>query len=70
MGDKKPAPQYNKNNSKAKEIVDEAAEESEDEYAGLGAASSTISFALLLFLLYCGAGFFFRALSFFMTSNC
>jgi mediator of replication checkpoint protein 1 len=28
---KKPAPQYNKNNSKAKEIVDEAAEESEDE---------------------------------------
>jgi mediator of replication checkpoint protein 1 len=36
---KKPAPQYNKNNSKAKEIVDEAAEESEDEYAGLGGNS-------------------------------
>ncbi|KAJ5154374.1 uncharacterized protein N7500_009813 [Penicillium coprophilum] len=36
---KNPAPQYNKNNSKAKEIVDEAAEESEDEYAGLGGNS-------------------------------
>ncbi|KAJ5372419.1 hypothetical protein N7517_004425 [Penicillium concentricum] len=36
---KKPAPQYNKKNSKAKDIVDEAAEESEDEYAGLGGHS-------------------------------
>ncbi|KAJ5703875.1 hypothetical protein N7493_011013 [Penicillium malachiteum] len=30
---------YDKKNSKAKNIVDEAAEESEDEYAGLGGAS-------------------------------
>lgn len=30
---------FDKNNSKAKEVVDEAAEESEDEYAGLGGAS-------------------------------
>ncbi|KAJ5781069.1 hypothetical protein N7457_006229 [Penicillium paradoxum] len=36
---KNPAPQYNKQNSKAKDIVDEAAEESEDEYAGLGGNS-------------------------------
>ncbi|KGO66427.1 hypothetical protein PITC_067230 [Penicillium italicum] len=36
---KNPAPQYNKKNSKAKDIVDEAAEESEDEYAGLGGHS-------------------------------
>lgn len=38
-GKKNPAPQYNKKNSKAKDIVDEAAEESEDEYAGLGGHS-------------------------------
>ncbi|CAG7947148.1 unnamed protein product [Penicillium nalgiovense] len=36
---KNPDPKYNKQNSKAKEIVDEAAEESEDEYAGLGGNS-------------------------------
>ncbi|KGO50812.1 hypothetical protein PEX1_054270 [Penicillium expansum] len=36
---KNPAPQYNKKDSKAKDIVDEAAEESEDEYAGLGGHS-------------------------------
>jgi mediator of replication checkpoint protein 1 len=36
---KKSAPEYNKKNSKAKDIVDEAAEESEDEYAGLGGHS-------------------------------
>ncbi|KAJ9490386.1 hypothetical protein VN97_g2899 [Penicillium thymicola] len=36
---KNPAAQYNKKNSKAKDIVDEAAEESEDEYAGLGGHS-------------------------------
>ncbi|KAJ5970833.1 uncharacterized protein N7479_000751 [Penicillium vulpinum] len=36
---KNPATQYNKKNSKAKDIVDEAAEESEDEYAGLGGIS-------------------------------
>ncbi|CAG8910031.1 unnamed protein product [Penicillium egyptiacum] len=36
---KSPAPQFNKKNSKAKDIVDEAAEESEDEYAGLGGNS-------------------------------
>ncbi|KAJ5692412.1 hypothetical protein N7462_001835 [Penicillium macrosclerotiorum] len=36
---KKPAVAYDKKNSKAKGIVDEAAEESEDEYAGLGGAS-------------------------------
>ncbi|KAJ5520308.1 hypothetical protein N7463_000761 [Penicillium fimorum] len=36
---KNSAPQYNKKNSKAKDIVDEAAEESEDEYAGLGGHS-------------------------------
>jgi mediator of replication checkpoint protein 1 len=33
------APQYDKNSSKAKDIIDEAAEESEDEYAGLGGNS-------------------------------
>ena len=33
------AMQYDKKNSKAKEIIDEAAEESEDEYAGLGGHS-------------------------------
>ncbi|KAJ5428147.1 hypothetical protein N7445_009601 [Penicillium cf. griseofulvum] len=33
------AQQYNKKDSKAKDIVDEAAEESEDEYAGLGGHS-------------------------------
>ncbi|GAD98814.1 hypothetical protein NFIA_034280 [Paecilomyces variotii No. 5] len=37
--EKKEAVLFDKNNSKAKEIVDEAAEESEDEYAGLGGAS-------------------------------
>ncbi|KAJ5918211.1 hypothetical protein N7454_010586 [Penicillium verhagenii] len=36
---KKPTVAYDKKNSKAKNIVDEAAEESEDEYAGLGGAS-------------------------------
>ena len=36
---KKQAVEYNKKNSKAKDIVDEAAEESEDEYAGLGGNS-------------------------------
>ncbi|KAJ5153288.1 uncharacterized protein N7482_009766 [Penicillium canariense] len=36
---KKRTVQYDKKNSKAKNIVDEAAEESEDEYAGLGGAS-------------------------------
>lgn len=36
---KKPTMQFNKKNSKAKDVVDEAAEESEDEYAGLGGAS-------------------------------
>ena len=36
---KKTGPQFDKNKSKAKDIVEEAAEESEDEYAGLGGAS-------------------------------
>lgn len=36
---KKQVDQYNKKDSKAKDIVDEAAEESEDEYAGLGGNS-------------------------------
>ncbi|OKO97427.1 hypothetical protein PENSUB_10221 [Penicillium subrubescens] len=36
---KKESVPYDKKNSKAKNIVDEAAEESEDEYAGLGGAS-------------------------------
>ncbi|KAJ5555654.1 hypothetical protein N7535_008088 [Penicillium sp. DV-2018c] len=36
---KKAAAQYDKKSSKAKDIVDEAAEESEDEYAGLGGNS-------------------------------
>jgi mediator of replication checkpoint protein 1 len=36
---KKQAVEYDKKNSKAKDIVDEAAEESEDEYAGLGGHS-------------------------------
>ncbi|CAG8001144.1 unnamed protein product [Penicillium olsonii] len=36
---KKQAESYDKKNSKAKDIVDEAAEESEDEYAGLGGNS-------------------------------
>jgi mediator of replication checkpoint protein 1 len=36
---KKPTVAYDKKNSKAKNVVDEAAEESEDEYAGLGGAS-------------------------------
>lgn len=36
---KKPAVQFDKSKSKAKDIVEEAAEESEDEYAGLGGAS-------------------------------
>ncbi|PYI08807.1 hypothetical protein BO78DRAFT_395389 [Aspergillus sclerotiicarbonarius CBS 121057] len=36
---KKPAIPYDRNKSKAKEIVEEAAEESDDEYAGLGGAS-------------------------------
>ncbi|KAJ9373162.1 hypothetical protein DTO282F9_6885 [Paecilomyces variotii] len=36
---KKEAVLFDKNKSKAKEIVDEVAEESEDEYAGLGGAS-------------------------------
>ncbi|KAJ5594260.1 uncharacterized protein N7459_000468 [Penicillium hispanicum] len=36
---KKSTVPYDKKNSKAKNIVDEAAEESEDEYAGLGGAS-------------------------------
>jgi mediator of replication checkpoint protein 1 len=36
---KKDSVPYDKKNSKAKNIVDEAAEESEDEYAGLGGAS-------------------------------
>lgn len=36
---KTPAVPYDKKKSKAKDIVDEAAEESEDEYAGIGGAS-------------------------------
>ncbi|EEP81271.1 predicted protein [Uncinocarpus reesii 1704] len=36
---KKPVTPFDKKNSKAKQVVDEAAEESEDEYAGLGGAS-------------------------------
>ncbi|OJJ48714.1 hypothetical protein ASPZODRAFT_14840 [Penicilliopsis zonata CBS 506.65] len=36
---KKPAVVFDKTKSKAKDIVEEAAEESEDEYAGLGGAS-------------------------------
>lgn len=36
---KKPTIPYDKKNSKAKGVVDEAAEESEDEYAGIGGAS-------------------------------
>lgn len=36
---KKPVVPYDKKKSKAKDIVDEAAEESEDEYAGIGGAS-------------------------------
>lgn len=36
---KKPTVTFDKKNSKAKGIVDEAAEESEDEYAGIGGAS-------------------------------
>lgn len=36
---KKPTVPYDKKTSKAKNIVDEAAEESEDEYAGIGGAS-------------------------------
>ncbi|CAG7963719.1 unnamed protein product [Penicillium salamii] len=36
---KKQAENYDKKNSKAKDIIDEAAEESEDEYAGLGGNS-------------------------------
>lgn len=36
---KEPVSQFDRNKSKAKEIVDDAAEESEDEYAGLGGAS-------------------------------
>jgi mediator of replication checkpoint protein 1 len=36
---RKSAVPFDKSNSKAKEIVDEAAEESEDEYAGLGGGS-------------------------------
>ncbi|OQE30047.1 hypothetical protein PENSTE_c002G05127 [Penicillium steckii] len=36
---KKPTTLYDKKNSKAKGVVDEAAEESEDEYAGIGGAS-------------------------------
>lgn len=36
---KKPVAPYDKKKSKAKDIVDEAAEESEDEYAGIGGAS-------------------------------
>jgi mediator of replication checkpoint protein 1 len=36
---KKQAVEYNKKTSRAKDIVDEAAEESEDEYAGLGGHS-------------------------------
>jgi mediator of replication checkpoint protein 1 len=36
---KKARETFDKNHSKAREIVDEAAEESEDEYAGLGGAS-------------------------------
>ncbi|KAJ5797852.1 uncharacterized protein N7503_007148 [Penicillium pulvis] len=36
---KKPTVAYDKKNSKAKNVIDEAAEESEDEYAGLGGAS-------------------------------
>ena len=35
----KPEPTFDKTNSHAREIVDEAAEESDDEYAGLGGAS-------------------------------
>jgi mediator of replication checkpoint protein 1 len=36
---KKPEIQFDKNKSKAREVVDEMAVESEDEYAGLGGAS-------------------------------
>ena len=36
---KKDEPRFDKNKSHAREIVDEAAEESDDEYAGLGGAS-------------------------------
>jgi mediator of replication checkpoint protein 1 len=36
---KEAAPIFDKTKSHAKDIVDEAAEESEDEYAGLGGAS-------------------------------
>ncbi|RAL06099.1 uncharacterized protein BO80DRAFT_498251 [Aspergillus ibericus CBS 121593] len=36
---KKPAIPFDRNKSKAKDIVEEAAEESDDEYAGLGGAS-------------------------------
>jgi mediator of replication checkpoint protein 1 len=36
---KKPVKSFDKMTSKAKEVVDEAAEESEDEFAGLGGAS-------------------------------
>ena len=36
---RKEALDFNKKNSKAKEMVEEIAEESEDEYAGLGGAS-------------------------------
>ncbi|PWY96554.1 hypothetical protein BO94DRAFT_481446 [Aspergillus sclerotioniger CBS 115572] len=36
---KKPAVPFDRNKSKAKDIVEEAAEESDDEYAGLGGAS-------------------------------
>ncbi|KAI1910505.1 hypothetical protein LOZ61_004392 [Ophidiomyces ophidiicola] len=36
---RKPETPFDKKKSKAKEVVDEAAEESEDEYAGLGGAS-------------------------------
>lgn len=38
-GAKKPVIPYDKKRSKAKNIVDDAAEESEDEYAGIGGAS-------------------------------
>ena len=36
---KKPSVPFDKNKSKAKDVVEEAAEESDDEYAGLGGAS-------------------------------
>ncbi|KAE8356599.1 MRC1-like domain-containing protein [Aspergillus coremiiformis] len=36
---KKPSAAFDKNKSKAKEVVEEAAEESDDEYAGLGGVS-------------------------------